>query len=460
MRYYESIVGLVGNTPLVRLRRVTAGIEALVLAKVEYFNPGGSVKDRIAVRMVDAAEKAGLLQAGGTIVEPTSGNTGVGLALVAQERGYRCIFICPDKVSTDKIDVLKAYGAEVVVCPTAVTPDDPRSYYRVADRLARETPGGWKPDQYTNPNNPRSHYETTGPELWKQTEGRITHFVAGVGTGGTISGAGRYLKEVSGGAVRVIGADPEGSVYSGGTGRPYLVEGVGEDFWPETFDRGVCDEIILVRDRDSFDLTRRLAREEGLLVGGSCGLAVVAALEVARRAEPDAVVVVLLPDSGRGYLSKVFNDGWMTHYGFLRPAGDEVTVADVLRAKRETIPQLVHVHPNEPVRDAVDILREYGVSQMPVVKAEPPLVTAEVVGSIVERDLLDALFTGRAQLRDPIALHMSPPLPTIGGGQPVADAVTLLRDAGAAVVLIDGKPGGVIARQDLLAYLEAARRAT
>jgi cystathionine beta-synthase len=460
MRYYESIVGLVGNTPLVRLRRVTAGIEALVLAKVEYFNPGGSVKDRIAVRMVDAAEKAGLLQAGGTIVEPTSGNTGVGLALVAQERGYRCIFVCPDKVSTDKIDVLKAYGAEVVVCPTAVTPDDPRSYYRVADRLARETPGGWKPDQYTNPNNPRSHYETTGPELWKQTEGRITHFVAGVGTGGTISGAGRYLKEVSGGAVRVIGADPEGSVYSGGTGRPYLVEGVGEDFWPETFDRGVCDEIILVRDRDSFDLTRRLAREEGLLVGGSCGLAVVAALEVARRAEPDAVVVVLLPDSGRGYLSKVFNDGWMTHYGFLRPAGDEVTVADVLRAKRETIPQLVHVHPNEPVRDAVDILREYGVSQMPVVKAEPPLVTAEVVGSIVERDLLDALFTGRAQLRDPIAQHMSPPLPTIGGGQPVADAVTLLRDAGAAVVLIDGKPGGVIARQDLLAYLEAARRAT
>jgi cystathionine beta-synthase len=458
MRYYESIVGLIGNTPLVRLRRVTAGIEALVLAKVEYFNPGGSVKDRIAMRMVEAAEKAGLLQAGGTIVEPTSGNTGVGLALVAQERGYRCIFVCPDKVSSDKIDVLKAYGAEVVVCPTAVAPDDPRSYYRVADRLARETPGGWKPDQYSNPNNPRSHYETTGPELWNQTEGRITHFVAGIGTGGTISGAGRYLKEVSGGAVRVIGADPEGSVYSGGSGRPYLVEGVGEDFWPETFDRDICDEVVLVRDRDSFDLTRRLAREEGLLVGGSCGLAVVAALEVARRAGPADVVVVLLPDTGRGYLSKVFNDDWMTHYGFLRPAGDQVTVADLLTAKRDTIPQLVHVHPNEPVRDAVDILREYGVSQMPVVKAEPPLVTAEVVGSVVERDLLDALFTGRAQLRDPIARHMSPPLPTIGGGQPVADAVTLLSDAGAAVVLVEGKPGGVIARQDLLAYLEGGIR--
>jgi len=458
MRYYDSVVDLIGNTPLVKLRRVTEGIRATVLAKVEYFNPGGSVKDRIAVRMIDEGEKAGVLRPGGTIVEPTSGNTGIGLAMVAQDRGYNCIFVCPDKVSSDKIDVLKAYGAKVVVCPTAVAPEDPRSYYQVSDRLAAETPGGWKPDQYTNPNNPRSHYETTGPELWEQTDGRITHFVAGVGTGGTISGAGRYLKQMSGGAVRVIGADPEGSVYSGGTGRPYLVEGVGEDFWPETFDRGICDEIIAVRDRDSFELTRRLAREEGLLVGGSCGLAVGAALEVAGRAGPEDVIVVLLPDTGRGYLSKIFNDGWMTHYGFLRPPGDAVTVAEVLAAKGDAMPQLVHAHPNEPVRDAIDILREYGVSQMPVVKAEPPLVTAEVVGSIVERDLLDALFTGRAQLRDPISQHMSPPMPTIGGGQPVSDAVTLLTDAGAAVVLIDGKPQGVIARQDLLAYLGAGGR--
>lgn len=458
MRYYESVVGLIGNTPLVRLRRVTEGVRATVLAKVEYFNPGGSVKDRIAVRMVDGAEQAGLLRPGGTIVEPTSGNTGIGLALVAQERGYRCIFVCPDKVSSDKIDVLKAYGAEVVVCPTAVAPDDPRSYYRVSDRLAVETPGGWKPNQYANPNNPRSHYETTGPELWEQTAGLITHFVAGVGTGGTISGTGRYLKEVSRERVQVIGVDPEGSVYSGGTGRPYLVEGVGEDFWPDTFDRQVCDEIIAVRDRDSFEMTRRLAREEGLLVGGSCGMAVVAALEAGRRAGSGDVIVVLLPDSGRGYLSKIFNDGWMTHYGFLRPPGEEVTVADVLAAKRDTIPQLVHVHPTEPVRDAIDILREYGVSQMPVVKAEPPLVTAEVVGSIGERDLLDALFVGRAQLSDPIGQHMSPPLPTIGGGQPVGEAVALLTEAGAALVLIDGKPAGVIARQDLLAYLGAAGR--
>ena len=458
MRYYESIVALIGNTPLVRLRRVTDGVRATVLAKVEYFNPGGSVKDRIAVRMVEAAERDGSLQPGGTIVEPTSGNTGVGLALVAQERGYRCVFVCPDKVSSDKIDVLEALGAEVVVCPTAVDPDDPRSYYRVSDRIAAETPGGWKPNQYANPNNPRSHYETTGPEVWEQTGGRVTHFVAGVGTGGTISGTGRYLKDVSGGRVRVIGADPEGSVYSGGGGRPYLVEGVGEDFWPETYDRTICDEIIAVPDKHSFGMTRRLAREEGLLVGGSCGMAVAAALQVGRRAGDDDVVVVLLPDSGRGYLSKIFNDDWMTHYGFLRPAGGEVTVAEVLADKGDAMPEFVHVHPNEPVRDAIDILREYAVSQMPVVKAEPPLVTGEVVGSVVERDLLDALFAGRARLHDPIGRHMSPPLATIGGGQPVAEAVALLTGNDAAVVLVDGKPAGVITRQDLLAHLGAAGR--
>ncbi|MEO6884746.1 MAG: pyridoxal-phosphate dependent enzyme, partial [Jatrophihabitantaceae bacterium] len=262
MRYSESVLDLVGNTPLVRLRSVTATLgpnAPTILAKVEYFNPGGSVKDRIALRMIDAAEASGALQPGGTIVEPTSGNTGIGLALVAQQRGYHCIFVCPDKVSGDKIDTLRAYGAQVVVCPTAVAPEDPRSYYSVSDRLARETPGGWKPDQYANPANPQSHYETTGPELWEQTDGRITHFVAGVGTGGTISGTGRYLKER--GPVQVIGADPEGSVYSGGTGRPYLVEGVGEDFWPTTYDRDVCDEIVAVSDADSFEMTRRLARE-------------------------------------------------------------------------------------------------------------------------------------------------------------------------------------------------------
>ncbi|GAA3739522.1 cystathionine beta-synthase [Micromonospora maritima] len=455
MQYYDNVVELIGNTPLVRLRNVTEGIQATVLAKVEYVNPGGSVKDRIALRMVEDAEKAGILGPGGTIVEPTSGNTGVGLALVAQLRGYRCVFVCPDKVSQDKQDVLRAYGAEVVVCPTAVAPEDPRSYYNVSDRLAREIPGAWKPNQYSNPANPRSHYETTGPELWRQTEGKITHFVAGVGTGGTISGIGRYLKEASEGRVKVIGADPEGSVYSGGTGRPYLVEGVGEDFWPETYDRSIADEIVEVSDKESFEMTRRLAREEGLLVGGSCGMAVVGALEVARKAGPDDVVVVLLPDGGRGYLSKIFNDGWMARYGFLDDSGTEPTVADALGGKPGGLPELVHVHPTETVRDAIDYMREYGVSQLPVLKAEPPVVTGEVAGSIAERDLLDALFTGQAHLHDTIERHMGEPLPMIGGGQPVSEAVGLLEKADAALVLVDGKPKGVLTRQDLLAHLGA-----
>jgi cystathionine beta-synthase len=433
----------------------------VVAAKIEYLNPGGSAKDRIAVKMIDAAEAAGELAPGGTIVEPTSGNTGVGLAIVAQQRGYKCIFVCPDKVSEDKQNVLRAYGADVVVCPTAVPPDHPDSYYSVSNRLVDEIDGAWKPDQYSNPNGPASHYETTGPEIWADTDGKVTHFVAGVGTGGTITGAGRYLKEVSAdrpeGQVKVIGVDPEGSVYSGGTGRPYLVEGVGEDFWPSAYDPSIPDEIIAVSDADSFDMTRRLAREEALLVGGSCGMAAVAAIKVAERAGPDALVVVLLPDGGRGYLSKVFNDAWMESYGFLRGrldgSIDQSTVGDVLRRKSGALPDLVHTHPSETVRDAIGILREYGVSQMPVVGAEPPIMAGEVAGSVSERELLSAVFEGRANLADAVSQHMSPALPLIGAGDLVSTGAKAVREGDAVMVVEEGKPVGVLTRHDLLGFL-------
>ncbi len=448
----NSLLDLIGNTPLVKLDKTTDGARGLVLAKVEYLNPGGSVKDRIATRMIEAAEADGSLKPGGTIVEPTSGNTGVGLAMVAQGKGYKCVFVCPDKVSEDKQNVLRAYGAEVVVCPTAVDPDHPDSYYSVSDRLVREIDGAWKPNQYANEHNPRSHYETTGPEIWAQTEGRITHFVAGVGTGGTISGIGKYLKEQNP-DVKIIGADPAGSVYSGGTGRPYLVEGVGEDFWPTTYDRDIADRIIEVSDADSFDFTRRLAREDAMLVGGSSGMAAYAAVQLARELDdPDAVIVVLLPDSGRGYLGKVFNDEWLAQYGFL-PATDEQTVGQVLRGKSGRLPDLVHTHPSETIAEAVHILQEYGVSQMPVVRAEPPIVAAEVSGSVSERALLDALFSGHAKLIDAVETHMDPPLPTIGANEPVNEAVAKLEKADALLVQEDGKPIGVVTRQDLLSYL-------
>ncbi len=460
MDYVNSLLDLVGNTPLVRLHAtLSPEVSAegpLLLAKVEYLNPGGSVKDRIASRMIDAAEASGALQPGGTIVEPTSGNTGVGLAMVAQQRGYQCTFVCPDKVSEDKRNVLKAYGARVVVCPTAVAPEHPDSYYNVSDRLAAE-PGAWKPDQYSNSHNPRSHYETTGPEIWAQTEGRITHFVAGVGTGGTISGVGRYLKEQNS-DVQIVGADPAGSVYSGGNGRPYLVEGVGEDFWTETYDPHLVDRIIEVSDADSFAFTRRLAREEQMLVGGSSGMAAFAAKQLAAELQAegrrDAVIVVLLPDSGRGYLTKVFNDDWLARYGFASGTESaERTVGEVLRAKLGELPDLVHTHPNETVAEAVAILREYGVSQMPVVRAEPPIVAAEVAGSVSERTLLDALFAEHAKLSDSVEQHMSAPLPSIGASEPIGAAVHALSAADALLVHEDGKPVGVLTRQDLLGHL-------
>ena len=452
MDYAESVLDLVGNTPLVKLNRVTDGIRATVLAKIEYLNPGGSSKDRIATRIIDAAEREGKLKPGGTIVEPTSGNTGIGLALVAQQRGYRCIFVLPDKVGEDKRNVLLAYGAEIVVTPTSVAPDSPDSYYSVSDRLVKEIPGAFKPDQYSNPNGPLSHYETTGPEIWRDTDGKITHYVAGVGTGGTISGAGKYLKEVSDGTVRVVGADPEGSVYSGGTGRPYLVEGVGEDFWPTAYDPDVVDEIIASSDAESFEMTRRLAREEGLLVGGSSGLAVSVALKAAKDLPADAVVVVLLPDGGRGYLGKVFNDAWMRSYGFMEPEHEQ-TVADLLRTKDADLPDLVHVHPSDTVRHVIDKMGRFEVSQMPVLSAEPPVVMGEVVGSIDERALVDAVFSGRAQLTDALEEFVAPPLGLIGVNETIERAREALTAADALLVVDDGKPVGVITRHDLLAFL-------
>ena len=455
MEVAESLVELIGNTPMVRLDRTARDLECTLVAKLELFNPGGSSKDRIALAMIEAAEKDGQLRPGGTIVEPTSGNTGVGLAIVAARKGYKCIFVCPDKVATDKIALLRAYGAEVLVCPTSVPPEHPDSYYSVSDRMARELPGAWKPDQYHNPANPLAQYETAGAEIWAQTRGRVTHFVAGIGTGGTVSGIGRYLKERNH-SVQVIGADPEGSVYSGGSGRPYLVEGIGEDFWPTTYDPSVVDRVVPISDATSFATARRVTREEGLLLGGSGGTAVAAALVVGRDLPPEAVIVVHIPDSGRGYLSKLYNDTWMADYGFVHDAG--ATVGDILTERDPALPTLVHTHPDETVRQAIAILREYGVSQMPVVKHEPPVMLAEVVGAVTERGLMDRVFADSSMLDDEVGHVMDEPLPTIGSGEQVQIAVVRLESAPALLVLDRGHPVGVITRSDVLATLAAGSR--
>jgi len=453
MEFADSILDLVGNTPLVRLRRLSEaeGLQCTLLAKVETVNPGGSVKDRVAIAMVDAAERDGLLRPGGTIVEPTSGNTGAGLAIVAAQRGYRCIFVMSDKMSDEKVALLRSYGAEVVVCPTAVPPEDPRSYYSTAERLVRETPGAFRPDQYSNAANPLAHEQTTGPEIWRQTRGRITHFVAGVGTGGTITGVGRALKAQNP-AVKIVGADPSGSVYSGGTGRPYLVEGVGEDFWPVTFDRSVVDQVVEVTDAESFLMARRVTREEGLHLGGSGGTAVHAALEIARPLGPDAVVVVLLPDSGRSYLTKIFDDQWMFEMGFLR--GEGPVAGDVLAAKGPGLPDLVLVLPEEQVRDAISVMHDTGVSQVVVsVTKELPLAAKEVVGTLRELELMDLSFRDEAVLDRPIAEVMSVPMPMIGIGEPVAEVVSCLEQVPSVLVLEGGHPIGVLTRSDVLSFL-------
>jgi cystathionine beta-synthase len=447
----DSLLDLVGNTPLVRLGRVARDLECDLLAKVEMFNPGGSVKDRPAVAMIDAAERDGRLGPGGTIVEPTSGNTGAGLAIVAAQRGYRCIFVMSDKMSDEKIALLRAYGAEVVVCPTAVPPEDPRSYYSTAERLVRETPGAFRPDQYSNLANPQAHEATTGPEIWAQTGGRITHFVAGIGTGGTITGVARALKARRA-DVQIVGADPAGSVYSGGTGRPYLVEGVGEDFWPTTFEPSLVDRVIEVTDADSFLTARRVTREEGLLLGGSGGMAVHAALEVARAAGPDDVVVVLIPDSGRSYLSKIFDDQWMFDMGFLRAEGP--IAGDVLKAKDRGMPDFVLVLPTESARDAIAVMHDAGVSQLVVsVTKELPLAAKEVTGTVRELELMDLAFRDPDVLERPVSEIMSPPMTMLGFGEPVARVVGCLEAEPSVLVLEGGHPVGVLTRSDVLSFL-------
>ena len=450
----DSILDTIGDTPLVRLSRIGVGLRPQLVAKLESFNPGGSIKDRVAVALIEAAERDGRLRPGGTIVEPTSGNTGTGLAIAARLKGYRVIAVMPDKMSREKIDLLRAYGAEVVLAPTDVPPDSPQSYYRVADRLTEEIPGAFQPNQYANPANPRAHYESTGPELWAQLGDRITHLVAGVGTGGTITGTARYLREHKPELV-VIGADPEGSIYSGGTDnvRPYLVEGVGEDFWPETFDPAVVDRWVTVSDRDAFLTTRRLAQAEGILAGGSGGLALHAALQVAAELEDrHALIVVILPDSGRSYLSKIYSDGWMRQYGFLERAGD-LTVGDVLRRKREAgeIPSLVTVQTHFRVRDAVALLHEHRVSQLPVVSANDP---ATIVGAIGERGLLRHAAQDPALLDAQIVEVMEPPFAAVSDQDPVREAVALLvGDQQALVVTQDGRAAGLVTRTDLLEAL-------
>jgi cystathionine beta-synthase len=448
----DSILDAIGATPLVRLSRLGAGLTPQIVAKVESLNPGGSIKDRVAVALIEAAERDGKLKPGGTIVEPTSGNTGTGLAIAARLKGYRVIAVMPDKMSKEKIDLLRAYGAEVVVAPTAVPPDSPESYYRVADRLAEEIPGAFQPNQYRNLANPQAHYLSTGPELWEQSGGRITHLVVGVGTGGTITGTGRYLKERNP-SLQVIGADPYGSIYSSPEVKPYLVEGVGEDFWPQTYDPSIVDRYVTVSDRDAFLTTRRLAMVEGILAGGSGGLAVHAALEVAREiSDPEAMVAVVLPDGGRSYLSKVYNDAWMTQHGFLERATDQ-TVGDVLYAKQEAgeIPPLVTVGTHQKVRDAVALLHEHRVSQLPVVSAHD---AASVVGSIGERGLLKHAVDDAAVLNADIVDVMEPPFPAVSSGDPVREAVELLvGDRQALMVTEHGRATGILTRADLLEAL-------
>jgi len=459
-RAYPTVLDLVGGTPVVRLVLFGRETGATLLAKLEFLNPGGSNKDRIGISMIEAAERDGRLRPGGTIVEPTSGNTGVGLAIAAAHKGYRCIFVMPDKMSQEKISTLRAYGAEVVITPTAVEHDSPESYYSVSDRLAEEIPGGFKPDQYANDANPEAHYRTTGPELWEQTGGEIDALVVSVGTGGSISGIGRYFKERKP-EVRIVGADPEGSVYTADEAHPthpYLVEGIGKDTWPATMDPSVVDEWIRVSDRDSFLTARRLAREEGLLAGGSCGSTAWAALELAKRLGPGSTILMTFPDSGRSYLSKFYDDNWMLQYGFLERRASVPSVAEVVRAGDGDVPDLVVVEAHKKVGAAIELMQRYGISQLPVVRHEPLEELTDVVGSIHERSLLDRVFRNPDALNDDVAVAMQPPLATVDAAASVDEVFAELTGSGGAVLVgRAGKPVAILTRSDLLEFLASRR---
>jgi cystathionine beta-synthase len=462
-REYPSVLELVGNTPIVRLDSIGANVEPRLLAKLEYVNPGGSVKDRIGLAMIEKAEREAKLKPGGTIVEPTSGNTGVGLAIAAAHKGYRCIFVMPDKMSQEKISMLRAYGAEVVICPTAVEPDSPESYYSVSDRLAEEIPGGFKPDQYSNMSNPEAHYLHTGPEIWEQTGGEIDAIVISVGTGGTISGVGRYFKE-RGSDVLIVGADPEGSVYTAQDERdvhPYLVEGIGKDTWPKTMDRTVVDEWVRVSDRDSFLTARRLAREEGLLVGGSGGTTVRAALEIAKRFGPEATILSMIPDSGRSYMSKFYDDNWMLEHGFAERRVPAPTVSELLHSKRIEeieVPALITIAAHQKVGEAIDVMQQYSISQLPVVRDGDVQSLADVIGSLQDRDLLDRVFKNPDALHEDVATAMQPPLAAVETDITLDEVfATLTGRTNAVVIASKGKPIGVLTRSDLLDYLAHQR---